>query len=490
VNQVPDVYRILPELLLTITGILTMLIEPVMPPGMTRKPIGFLALGGVIAALIASVWQLGLPAGTAFYNTVQTDAFSVFFHVLICSVVLVALLIAFDVFDGSKERPAEYYALVLFGAMGMCLMTSAVELLLVFISLEISSIATYILAAIRKRTGKSPEAGLKYFLLGSFATAFFLYGIALTFGATGTTNNSDVAAALPNSPVPGFATLAVAMILIGLGFKVSAAPFQVWTPDVYEGAPSPVVALMSTGPKIAAFAVLLRLLYGAYPQLQAHWLLLVWIMAALSMTIGNLGALRQHSVKRMLAYSSIAHAGYTLVAFTALSGEGIAAAMFYTATYAAMNVGAFAVASHAGGYDDRLVSIADYRGLAYRSPLLGGALAFFLLSLIGIPFTGGFFGKFYVFTAALHSGEVWLAVIGLVNSGVAAYYYLRLLMSIYGKPTDDAPVQLIPRLKGSLTLALFLTVSATLILGIFPGRILAMARAGAATFTGATENTR
>jgi NADH-quinone oxidoreductase subunit N len=490
VNQVPDVYRILPELLLTITGILTMLIEPVMPPGMTRKPIGFLALGGVIAALIASVWQLGLPAGTAFYNTVQTDAFSVFFHVLICSVVLVALLIAFDVFDGSKERPAEYYALVLFGAMGMCLMTSAVELLLVFISLEISSIATYILAAIRKRTGKSPEAGLKYFLLGSFATAFFLYGIALTFGATGTTNISDVAAALPNSPVPGFATLAVAMILIGLGFKVSAAPFQVWTPDVYEGAPSPVVALMSTGPKIAAFAVLLRLLYGAYPQLQAHWLLLVWIMAALSMTIGNLGALRQHSVKRMLAYSSIAHAGYTLVAFTALSGEGIAAAMFYTATYAAMNVGAFAIASHAGGYDDRLVSVADYRGLAYRSPLLGGALAFFLLSLIGIPFTGGFFGKFYVFTAALHSGEVWLAVIGLVNSGVAAYYYLRLLMSIYGKPTDDAPVQMIPRLRSSLTLALLLTVSATLILGIFPGRILAMARAGAATFTGATENTR
>jgi NADH-quinone oxidoreductase subunit N len=490
VNQVPDAYRILPELLLTVTGILIMLIEPLMPPGMTRKPIGFLALAGVIAALIASVWQLGLPAGTAFYGTVQTDAFSVFFHVLICSVVLVALLIAFDVFDGTKERPAEYYALVLFGAMGMCLMTSAVELLLVFISLEISSIATYILAAIRKRTGKSPEAGLKYFLLGSFATAFFLYGIALTFGATGTTNISDVAAALPNSPVPGFATLAVAMILIGIGFKVSAAPFQVWTPDVYEGAPSPVVALMSTAPKIAAFAVLLRITYSAYPQLQTHWLLLVWIMAALSMTVGNLGALRQHSVKRMLAYSSIAHAGYTLVAFTALSGEGIAAAMFYTATYAAMNIGAFAIVSHAGGYDDRLVSVADYRGLAYRSPLLGGALAFFLLSLIGIPFTGGFFGKFYVFTAALHSGEVWLAVIGLVNSGVAAYYYLRLLMSVYGKPADDAPVQLIPRLKGSLTLALLLTVSATLILGIFPGRILAMARAGAATFTGATENTR
>jgi NADH-quinone oxidoreductase subunit N len=184
----------------------------------------------------------------------------------------------------------------------------------------------------------------------------------------------------------------------------------------------------------------------------------------------------------MLAYSSIAHAGYTLVAFTALSPEGMSAAMFYTASYAAMNVGAFAAISHAGSFDDRLVSVTDYRGLAYRSPLLGGALSFFLISLIGIPFTGGFFGKFYVFTAALHSGEVWLAVIGLVNSGIAAYYYLRLLVSLYGRPTDEAPVQTMPRLRISLMLALLLTVSATFILGIFPGRVLSMAQSGAATF--------
>ena len=487
-NQVPQLYRILPEVLLIVTGVLTMLIEPIMPKGMTRKPIGILALLGVLAALAASMWQIGLTPGTAFFGTVQTDAFSAFFHVVICSIVLIALLIAFDVFDGGKERPAEYYALVLFGASGMCLMTSAVELLLVFISLEISSIATYILAAIRKHSGKSPEAGLKYFLLGSFATAFFLYGIALTFGATGTTNIAEIGANLLHTSTPAFATLAVAMILIGIGFKVSAAPFQVWTPDVYEGAPSPVVALMSTAPKVAAFAVLLRILFGAYPLLHAHWSVMLWIMAALSMTIGNLGALRQQNVKRMLAYSSIAHAGYTLVAYTALSGEGISAVLFYTASYAAMNVGAFAVVSHAGGYDDRLHSVADYRGLAYRSPLLGGAFAFFLLSLIGIPFTGGFFGKFYVFTSALHAGEVWLAIIGLLNSGVACYYYLRLLTSIYGKPREDALVQSIPRLKTSLAIALLLTVSATLILGIFPSRILSMAQAGAATFT--TQSTR
>ncbi len=480
---VPQIARILPELILTITGVLTMLIEPVMPPAMSRKPIGVLALLGILGALGASIWQLSLPSGTAFFGTVQTDAFSAFFHVVVCSIVLVAVLIAFDVFDGSKERPAEYYALVLFGAVGMCLMSSAVELLLVFIALEISSISTYILAAIRKKSGKSPEAGLKYFLLGSFATAFFLYGIALTFGATGATNIAEIAARLPQSPTPGFALIALAMILIGIGFKVSAAPFQVWTPDVYEGAPSPVVALMSTAPKVAAFAVLLRITYGAYPSLHAHWQLLLWIMAALSMTVGNLGALRQQNVKRMLAYSSIAHAGYALVAFTALSNEGIAAVMFYTAAYAAMNVGAFAIISHAGGYDDKLVSVTDYRGLAYRSPLLGGALAFLLLSLIGIPFTGGFFGKFYVFTAALHSGEVWLAIIGLLNSGVAAYYYLRLLTSLYNKPTDSSAVHAIPRLKTSLTVALLLTVSAVLILGIFPGKVLDAARAGASTFT-------
>ena len=200
------------------------------------------------------------------------------------------------------------------------------------------------------------------------------------------------------------------------------------------------------------------------------------------MSVGNLGALRQQNVKRMLAYSSIAHAGYALVAFTALSREGVAAVMFYTAAYAAMNIGAFAIISHAGGYDDHLVSVADYRGLAHRSPLLGGALAVFLLSLIGIPFTGGFFAKFYVFTSALHAGEVWLAIIGLVNSGVAAYYYLRLLMSIYSKPADKAAVHSIPRARLSLALALFLTVSATLILGIFPSMTLTVARAGAATF--------
>ena len=315
----PQLLRILPEVILTVTGILIMLIDPVLPRHASRKPMGWLAALGTLLALFASFQQLHLPAGTAYYNTVQTDAFSGFFHVLIAGIVLASLLITLDAVDAHMENLGEMFALTIFGAVGSMLMTSAVELLLVFIALEISSISSYILSGFRRKTAKSPESAIKYFLLGSFATAFFLYGIALIFGATGTTRIGLIGAQLSGTTTPLLATLGVGMILIGLGFKVSAAPFHVWTPDAYEGAPSPVVAMMSTAPKAAAFAVLLRILFVAVPTLSAHWQPLVWWMAVLSMTIGNLGALKQRNVKRMLAYSSIAHAGYLLVAFTALT---------------------------------------------------------------------------------------------------------------------------------------------------------------------------
>jgi NADH-quinone oxidoreductase subunit N len=481
-NTTPQILRILPEVILTIVGVLIMLIEPLLAKDKSRKPLGWFAVLGMIAALAASLYQYQLPAGTAFFGTVQTDAFSVFFHVLICGISLVCLLITLDATTAQTEGMGEFYALAIFGTVGMLFMTCAVELLLVFIGLEISSISTYILAGFRKHTAKGPESAIKYFLLGSFATSFFLYGIALTFGATGTTKIEAIAGLLASSTTPKLAIAGLAMILIGLGFKVSAAPFQVWTPDVYEGAPSPVVALMSTAPKAAAFAVLLRVLYAAFPSLQTYWVPIVWWLAVLSMFVGNLGALRQKNLKRMLAYSSIAHAGYLLVAFTALSADGIAAASFYAVSYAAMNVGIFAVVSHAGGYDDRLSLIDDYRGLAYRSPLLGGAMALFLISLIGIPFTGGFFGKFYVFAAAIHSGYLWLAILGLINSGIAAFYYLRVLTTLYTKAGESAPVASVPRATMPLLFALLLTAAATLILGIVPGRVLAKAKAAAETY--------
>ena len=474
--------RILPEIILTVAAIAVMMADAVMDARRSRKSLGWLAVIGALAALAASLWQYDMPAGTAYFGVVRTDAFSIFFHVLIAGIVLATLLITLDAVTAATEGLGELFALMLFGAVGMMLMTAAMELLLVFVALEISSISTYIMAGFRRKTGKSPESALKYFLLGSFATAFFLYGIALVFGATGSTRIDYLASHVGTSNLPVLLYVGLAMIIIGLAFKVSAAPFHVWTPDVYEGAPSPVVALMSTAPKAAAFAVLLRIVYGAFPVMRMHWVPVLWWLAVISMTIGNLGALRQRNVKRLLAYSSIAHAGYLLVGFTALSADGIAAASFYAVSYAAMNVGIFAIVSHAGAYDDRLTLIEDYRGLGYRSPLLGAAMVFFLISFIGIPFTGGFFGKFYVFAAALHSGMIWLTIIGLINSGIAAFYYLRVAAAVYARPAESAPVMSVPRPTMPLLLAIFITAAATFILGVAPGSVISGARSAARTY--------
>jgi len=481
----PDLLRILPEVVLTITGVLVMLLDAFLPAPSSRRPLGWVASFGVMGAIWTSLWQLSLPAGTAFYNTVQTDAFSVFFHVLICGIVLVALLLSLDALPATQHHHGEYFALIVFGAVGMCLLTSAVELLVVFIALEISSISTYILAGFRKHTGTGPEAAIKYFLLGSFATGFLLYGIALTFGATGTTQINEIAALLPLVQSHSLVLIAFVLMMVGILFKVSAAPFHVWTPDVYQGAPSPVVALMSTAPKAAAFALLIRVLYGAFPLLKPMWLPLLWVVAALSMTVGNLAALRQENVKRMLAYSSIAHAGYLLAAFAGLGVTGIAAASFYTAAYAAMNVGIFAVVTVVSGYDEKLPLISDFRGLIYRAPVLGGLLLFFLISLIGIPFTGGFFAKFYAFSTAMQGGASWLALIGLLNSGVAAAYYLKLALSVAQAPAANAPSVAAPKVAvgAAAGAALAFAALTTLILGIAPGRVLNAAQAAASAFS-------
>ena len=478
-----DSLRILPEIILTITGVLVMLIDASIPADWPRRYLGVVAAIGTGFAYLASVWQLNLPAGTAFYGTVETSAFTIFFHVLICAIVLVAILISYDTLPEDSHHQGEYYALVAFGAVGMCLLTGAVELLVVFIALEISSISTYILAGYRKHTGQGPEAAIKYFLLGSFATGFLLYGIALIFGATGTTQVYEVAARVPENPNHVLIVAGLALMMVGMLFKVSAAPFHVWTPDVYEGAPSPVVALLSTAPKAAVFALLLRVAYQMLPTLRPVWGPLLWGVAALSMTVGNLAALRQENVKRMLAYSSIAHAGYLLAAFAGFGPTGIAAASFYTAAYAAMNVGIFAVVTLASGYEDRLPMIRDFRGLIYRSPLLGTLLIFFLISLIGIPFTGGFFGKFYSFSAAISGDAVVLAIIGLLNSGIASAYYLRLAFAVAQRPDESngKARYAYPQLGIAMIAALFFTVGATLWLGIAPGRALRAAETAAHT---------
>jgi len=476
----PNVLALLPEIILTLTGVLIMLVEPVLPPAQNRRGLGCLAIFGTLAAGFASWYQLGFGTLHAYFGTIQVDSFSVFFHLLISAIVLVTLLSSLDYFEGHASHAGEYFALVLFGATGMMFMTCSVELLMVFVGLEISSISTYIMAGFRKGQSTATESSIKYFLLGSFATAFFLYGIALAFGATGSTRIDAISLGLSNTAAPTLALLSLALIIIGVGFKVSAAPFHVRTPDVYQGAPAPVVGLMSTAPKAAAFAVLLRILFSGFPTYEPRWALLIWGIAALSMFIGNLGALMQRDVKRMLAYSSIAHAGYLLVAFTALPSDGIASACFYTAAYSAMNVGAFTVITQISGYGERARTIDDYAGLALKRPILAAVLAFFLLSLIGIPFTGGFFGKFYVFSAALHAGRVWLAVLGLLNSGIACFYYLRLLAALYARPKmENDRIEANTRVSIPAALALTLSAVATLVLGIAPNGALDLAQRSA-----------
>ena len=467
---------ILPEIILSVFGIIVMLADPFIAANKSRRPLGILAFVGTLAALAASFYQIGFQ-GTSYFHVIRVDTFSVFFHVVVIAIAGLAILASLDYLDKEGIRAGEFYGLILFGTVGMGLLSSAIELLMLFIALEISSISTYILAGFRRRIAASTESSLKYFLLGSFATAFFLYGVALIYGATGSTNIATIADALSKGTIQPIAYLALALMFIGMGFKVASAPFHVWTPDVYEGAPSPVVALMSTGPKAAAFALMLRVLFGSFDTLGSWWLPLIWVSAALSMTIGNVGALLQNNVKRMLAYSSIAHAGYVLVAFASRDQIGIAAAIFYAASYAAMNLGAFAFVSHFGAAGERYNSIDDYAGLGRRSPVLAFTLTIFLLSLIGIPATGGFFAKFYVFSAALKSDLVWLTIIGVVNSAIAAYYYLRLIVVMYMRDGDDSVP--IVRVPAAVTATLVIAAGLTIYLGVMPGRVLGAATQGA-----------
>ena len=465
--------RILPELVLTVFGIIVMLLDPLLDEHDNRNKVGTVALVGAVLSIAATLVQAGYQ-GEAFFGMVRVDAFSIFFHLIVGFVATLVVLASFEYLNVQRIRMGEYYGLILLGSVGMMLMSSAVELVLIFIALEISSIATYILAGFRRNVGTSTESSLKYFLLGSFATAFFLYGIALMYGATGSTSIYTIADKLRSGGAPALAFAGMALMFIGLGFKVASAPFHVWTPDVYEGAPAPVVGLMSTGPKAAAFAVLLRILFASAAP---GWFWVVWVSAVLSMTLGNIGALVQTNVKRMLAYSSIAHAGYLLVAFAAAKEVGISAAIFYAAAYAAMNVGAFVVVSHFASVGERYVTLDDYAGLGRRAPGLAAVLTVFLLSLIGIPVTGGFFAKFYAFSAALQSGLVVLVIIAVINSAIAAYYYLRIIVVMYMKEArEEVPMTPIPFPLG-LSLAIALLV--TIYLGVLPNRVLQYALQGA-----------
>ena len=368
-DQFMSFHRLLPEVVLCFFGMLIMLIDAFLPAA-KRRVLGWLGFVGTIAALLA-VFVSAHHTGPAYSGVFLNDHFSIFVHVVVIASAALAILGSIDYLEGENIQRGEYYALVLFATAGMGILAGANEMVTAFIGLEMSSISSYILAGFRRRAVKSNEASLKYFILGSFATAFFLYGVAMVYGATGTTRIDLVQNALLEAArKPDLAILGLGLIFVGLGFKVVAAPFQIYAPDVYEGAPTPVTALLASGPKAATFALMLRIFYVGFGSASEYWFWVIAISAVLTMFIGNLAAIVQSNVKRMLAYSSIAHAGYIMVAFAASTDLGIAAVLFYLAAYALMKVGAFLVIAHLGQTGEKHLDIKDYAGLGMRQPVL------------------------------------------------------------------------------------------------------------------------
>ena len=479
VEQITNFHRLLPEIVLGLFGILIMIADPLVAAA-NKKAMAWLGLIGAVVAL-AAVHVVASDPGPAYNNLISSDSFSVFVHLTVITAAILAILGSFDYLDQEGLQRGEYYALVLFATAGMGILAGANELVTAFIGLEMSSISTYILAGFRRHAVKSNEASLKYFLLGSFATAFFLYGVAMVYGATGTTKVDGIQAFLTaQSSTPALAILGLGLIFVGLGFKVVAAPFQIYGPDVYEGAPTPVTALLSSGPKAATFAVMLRIFVVAFGASANLWFWAIFVSAVLTMFIGNLAALVQTNVKRMLAYSSIAHAGYILVALASSTAIGVAAALFYLGAYVLMKVGAFLVVTHLGQQGEKRLEIRDYAGLGSKQPILALCFTLFLLSLLGLPATGGFLGKFFAFQAALDLRDprfVWLVVIAAINSVIGSYYYLRVIIVMYfSEPTKDYT----PRsVEPALGFALAIAALGTIYLGILPGRILALAKTAA-----------
>lgn len=474
VPQTAEIVRILPELILVIMATLIMALEPVAPKN-RQSFLGTFSLVALIAAIPLSLITFTNP-GPAFGGMLLIDGFATFFRLLVLIVGALTIILSRPYFERENAESGEYYALLLFSIVGQCLMASANELIMIFLGLEISSISSYVLAGYLRRDSRNNEAALKYFLLGSFATAFFLYGISMVYGATGSTNLADIRQALISDALTTPDRLlfaAAALMFAGFAFKVGAAPFQVWVPDVYQGAPTPVAAFLSAGPKAAAFAVLLRVFFTTFIPFSDQWEPIIWVTALVTMLVGNLAALVQRNIKRMLAYSSVAHAGYVLIAISTHSDIGTAAAMFYLAAYAFMNVGAFAVVAHCGRKGETRMEVTDFAGLAIHQPFLAAILAFFMFSLIGIPLTGGFFGKFYIFKSAIDSQFYWLAALGLANSALAAYYYLRVVVVMYMyEPAEE--VSTVPPLDLGLKTVLGVCGAGTVFLGVFPTALLAL----------------
>jgi NADH-quinone oxidoreductase subunit N len=468
---------LLPALIVAGSGMLVLLLD-LLPPRDSKAHLGTLALAGLVGALLTTLLRWGTD-GRAFRDMVVLDHHALFFHIAIAYAAALVILFSMDYLERAGAESGEYYALVLFSTSGMLLLVSANDLIIVFLAVELMSLSLYVLAGLFTLRREASEASMKYFLLGVFASAFLLYGIALVYGTTGTTNFDRIAAAVAGRPHDPLFLAGVGLLLVGFGFKISSVPFHMWAPDVYQGAPTSITALIATGSKAAVFGVLIRLVVSAFRVLQPDTSVLLWVLAALTMTVGNVVAVAQSNLKRMLAYSSIAHVGYMLVGLVAGGMPGASAVLFYLLAYVFTTVGTFGVITVCERAGHEAVEVGDYAGLGRRSPLLALVLSLFLLSLVGIPPLAGFVGKFYVFGSAVRAGYLWLAVIAVLNSAIAAYYYLRVIVYMYMRePEEGAAAAYVPSFAGVLALAISLV--GIVLLGVAPSPFVDLAQVAVA----------
>lgn len=473
---------VMPSLVLVCFGMALLLVSVFSPRGKTTH-VAWLSIVALVVTGIVSLatWT---PAGSVtgnwqegFGGSVRLDNFATFFNMVFLLAAGLTILISDDYLKREDYPIGEYYPLILFTTAGAMWMASGTDLMTIFLGLEVLSISLYVLAGFFRRQERSNEAGLKYFLLGAFSTGFLLYGIALIYGVTGTTKVAVIGEVLSNNPslLTNTMTLAgMGLLSIGFLFKIAAAPFHMWTPDVYQGAPTPITAFMSAGPKAAAFAAFLRVFVIGLGGLQDQWTSLLWVLAVLTMIVGNVVAIYQTDLKRMLAYSSIAHAGYALVGMVAANAIGLSGILFYMLAYTLMNLGAFAVLVLAGKKGEENLTLEGFAGFGYKRPFLGVAMCIFLLSLMGIPPTAGFTGKFYIFAGAVEAGYIWLAVIGVLNSAVSLYYYLRVMVYMYFKdPVEDYGWV---KMHAGAVVSIVLAIIGVFYLGIVPNTVMEMAK--------------
>ncbi len=467
--QMPNLIPIIPELIMTSVALFILMADLFIKK---KETLAFLSIIG-IAFVAYSV--LILPEGSTFGGMFVLDGYSTFFKLLFLLNVVLSVLISIKYIAIENINLGEYYAFLLFSTLGMMIMASAHDLILIYLGLELMALSTYVLTAFLRHDIKSNEASLKYFLLGAFSSAFLLYGIAMSYGLTGTTELKEIAAYIAKAGLTGNKTLllSVIFIVVAFGFKIAAVPFHMWAPDVYEGAPTSITAFMSVGPKAAGFAVLGRVFYEAFGELHIEWGNILLPLSILTMVLGNIIAISQTNIKRMLAYSSIAHAGYALLGVLSGTPEGLASTMNYLMIYAFMNIGAFSVVIMLRREGFSGVDIEDYKGLSKSHPLASALMLIFMFSLTGIPPTAGFIGKFYVFMEAIRAGHVIPVIIAVIMSAVSAYFYLRIVMYMYMHEPEG---EILLTTSPSMDLALIITTAGTIFIGISPSFLIEFAK--------------